>query len=406
MEPKIITTEKAMQRHHIIEDCLHKKIKAIRACEIVGLSYSHFLRLKKKVALHGLKAFIKVSKPSPKKIPEVKAKVIADLYEDYYPDFNILHFKDKLAEVHNVFLSYETIRQILIKHNLHTPKKKKIRHRIRRRMPKAGMLVQMDSSQHNWLEHIPEKWWLVAMIDDATNETPYARFFPHDTVLANMHVIRKFIEKKGIFMCLYVDRASHFRGPRHKDTPHNTNYKEETYSQIERALDELGINLINAFTCQAKGRIERLFGFFQDRLIKEMRLAGIKNYSHANYFLIHKFLPWYNKKYTHPAESVYTPLPKDKNLDLIFCIKKERTVNHDNTISWNGQIIQIPPTNIRLSFAKAKVNVCLLEHRNLLIVYKNTIIARAKLSKNNKSIKKEHLKQKILGAKIYVPVGV
>ena len=406
MEPKIIVTEKAVQRHHLIEDCLEKKIKAIQASQILGLNYIHFLRLKKKVAAHGFDALIRVSRPSPRKIPEVKAKVIADLYEDYYPDFNILHFKDKLAEIHKVFLSYEAIRQILIKYHHHSPKKKKVRHRIRRRMPKAGMLVQMDSSQHNWLEHIPEKWWLVAMIDDATNETPYAKFFPSDTVFANMHVIRKFIEIKGIFICIYVDRASHFRGPRHKDTPHNTNYQDETYSQIERALDELGINMINANSCQAKGRIERLFGFFQDRLIKEMRLAGIKNYSQANYFLIHTFLPWYNKKYTHPAESVYTPLPKDKNLDLIFCIKKERTVNHDNTISWDGQIIQIPPTDIRLSFAKAKVDACLLDNRDILVVYKNTIIAKAKLSKNNKFIKKEQLEQQILGAKIYEPVGV
>jgi hypothetical protein len=406
MEPKIIVTEKAVQRHHIIKDCLEKKIKAIQACEITGLSYVHFLRLKKKVAANGFNALVKVSRPSPRKIPEVKAKVIADLYEDYYPDFNILHFKDKLAEIHKVFLSYEAIRQILIKYHHHTPKKKKIRHRIRRRMPKAGMLVQMDSSQHNWLAHIPEKWWLIAMIDDATNEVPYARFFPADTTLANMHVIRKFIEKKGIFMCIYVDKASHFRGPRHKDTPHYTNHVDETYSQIERALNELGITLINADSCQAKGRIERLFGFFQDRLIKEMRLAGIRNYSQANYFLIHKFLPWYKKKYTHPAESVYTPLPIDKNLDLILCVKKERTVNNDNTISWDGQIIQIPPTNIRLSFAKAKVDACLLEHRNLLIVYKNTIIAKTKLSKNNKFIQKEQLIEKVLGAKIYEPVAV
>ena len=100
----------------------------------------------------------------------------------------ILHFKDKLTDVHKVHLSYESIRKILIEYNLHTPKKKKIVHRRRRRMPKAGMLVQMDSSQHNWIEHIPEKWWLVAMIDDATNETPYAKFYPSDTVFAHLRM--------------------------------------------------------------------------------------------------------------------------------------------------------------------------------------------------------------------------
>lgn len=272
-------------------------------------------------------------------------------------------------------------------------------------MPEAGMLIQMDSSRHNWIEHIPEKWWLVAMIDDATNETPYAKFYPSDTVFANMHVIRRFIELKGVFMCLYPDKASHFKTTRHGGTHYDIKEQQKD-TQIERALAEPGINIIPANSCQAKGRIERLFRFFQDRLIKEMRLAGIRDYTQANRFLINKFLPWYNKRYTHPAESAYLPLPEDKNLDTIFCIKKERTVNHDNTISWDGQIIQIPPSNIRLSFAKAKVDACLLENRDVLVVYKNTIIAKTKLSKNNKFIKKQQIEQKILGAKIYEPVGV
>jgi len=403
MAHRISVTVKDIQRFRIIQDVLEKKLKAKQASFILGLSYRHFLRLKKKVALLGLHGLLKISQPSPRKIPEPKTKVITGLYEDLYYDFNILHFKDKLADAHKIFLSYETIRKILIKANLHQPKKKKIVHRRRRRMPKAGMLVQMDSSQHNWIKSVPEKWWLVAMIDDATNEVPYAQFFPSDTLFANMHVIRRFIEKKGIFMCLYVDYASHFKQLRYKNTPHYDNKKEETYSQIQRALDELDINIINANSCQAKGRVERLFGFFQDRLIKELRLAGIKDYKQANKFLINKFLPWYNKKYTHQAESIYMPLPKDKNLDTIFCIKKERTVNHDNTISWDSQTIQIPPSDIRLSFAKAKVDACLLEDERILVVYKNSIIAESKLSKKNKVAKKQKYEEELLSSKIYVP---
>lgn len=393
---------KDVQRFRVITDVLEKKLKAIQASQILGLSYIHLLRLKKKVALLGLAGLLRASRPSPRKIPEAKTKVVAGLYEDIYPDFNILHFKDKLADVHTIVLSYEAIRKILIKAGLHHPKKKKKVHRRRRRMPKAGMLEQMDSSQHNWLVHIDEKWWLVAIIDDATNDVPYARFFPSDTVFANMHVIRRFIEKKGIFVCLYVDKASHFKGPRHKAI-HYDNKKEETYSQIERALDELEINIINANSPQAKGRIERLFGFFQDRLIKEMRLHGIKNYAQANKFLINEFLPWYNKNYTHRAESVYTALPENKDLDTIFCIKKERTVNHDNTITWDGQVIQIPPTDIRLSFAKCKVDACLLEDGRILVVYKGSIIAESKLSKKHKAAKKQKFQEELLSSKIYVP---
>lgn len=401
MERKFLLTMKHVTRFRVIKDVLEKKLTAIQASQVLGLSYTHLLRLKKKVAQIGIAGLLRVTNPSPRKIPQSKTMLISKLYKDKYSDLNILHFKDKLADEYKIFLSYESIRKILIATNNHSPKKKKVVHRRRRRMPKAGMLIQMDSSQHNWLEHISEKWWLVAMIDDATSEVPYGKFYPSDTVFANMHVLRIFIEKKGIFMCLYVDHASHFKGPRHQAI-HYDNKKEETYSQIERALDELGINIINANSCQAKGRIERLFGFFQDRLIKEMRLAGIKNYDQANEFLNTKFLPWYNKKYTHNAESAYMPLPMYKNLDTVFCFKKERTVNHDNTISWDGQIIQIPPTDIRLSFAKAKVDVCLLEDNRILVLYKNSIIAESILSKKNKVIKKQRFQENMISSRMYV----
>ena len=118
------------------------------------------------------------------------------------------------------------------------------------------------------------------------------------------------------------------------------------------------------------------------------------------------FLPWYNNKYTHEAESSYMPLPKDKNLDLVFCIKKERTVNNDNTVAVSGQIIQIPPSNIHLSFAKRKVTVCLLEDNRIYALYKDKVIAESRLSKNNKVIKKEKAIEKLLNAREYINLGV
>lgn len=397
-EQRVSVTMKDVQRYRVLKDVLDKRTKAVEASRVLNLSYVHILRLKAKIAKSGLGGLLRPYRKAHNKISDPKAKIITALYKEHYSDFNIMHFKDKLSEVHNISLSYESIRQILIRAKCHIPKKKKLVHRRRRRMPKAGMLVQMDSSQHRWLETIPQKWWLVAMIDDATNEVPYVRLYPSDTVFANMHVIRRFVELKGIFMCLYVDRASHFKGPRHKEAPHYRNEKEQTYSHIERALDELDINIISATSCQAKGRIERLFGFFQDRLIKEMKLAGIRNYTQANRFLLTKFLPWYNKRYTHKAESVYMPLPEDKDLDTIFCIKKERVVNHDNTVQVDGQVIQIPPTDIRLSFAKAKVDVCILEDGRILVLYKDQIIAESKVSKKNKLIK-QYKEQEFLSSK-------
>ena len=398
---KFLVTMKDIQRYKVLKDAIDKKLKGSTAALILNLSPVHISRLKQKVIKAGLQGLLRPRHPALNKIPQKTIKALVFLRQEYYYDFNLMHFKDKLEESHNIKLSYESIRQILIKEGLHIPKKKKIVHRRRRRMPKTGMLIQMDSSQHQWLKDIKEPWWLTAMIDDANNEIPYAQFFPKDTLFSNMQVIRKGIEIEGIFMCLYVDRASHFKTTRHGGIHYNVN-PEQDQTQIERALNELGINIIFANSPQAKGRIEIRFKLFQDRLIKEMRLEGIKNYTQANKYLLEKFLPWYNQRYTiKNLESCYLPLPIDKNLDLIFCVKKERVVNFDNTVQFCGQIIQIPPSDVRLSFAKAVVDVCLLEDNRIFVLYKGKAIAESKLSPKNKIVKKEREIERFLNKREY-----
>ena len=399
-EPKVLVTMKDIQRYRIIKDVLDKRLKAISASQILSLSYIHLLRLKKKVKEHGFRGILRHGRDAPNKIPEQLINKVVVLRKKYYYDFNIMHLKDKLDEVHKIHLSYESIRKILIQAKEHYPKKKKKIHRMRRRMPKAGMLIQMDSSQHNWLPQIKHKWWLIAMIDDATNEVPFAWFFASDTLFANMHVLRRFIEIKGVFMSLYVDKASHFKTTRYGGLHVNVSAEQEE-TQIERALAELDINIIPANSPQAKGRIEVTFRLFQDRLIKEMRLAKIRSYKQANKFLIEEFLPWYNQKYTHIAETAYMDLPKEKNLDLIFCVKKERAVRADNTVQIYGQNIQIPPSDIRLSFARTKVDICLLEDKRIFVLYKGKVIAESKLSKNNKVVKKEQQIEALLNKRKY-----
>lgn len=402
MERRELITMKEVQRYKILQDVIDKRIKGVEAAKILGLSYVHISRIKTKLLKGGFESILKKSPSCPpnKKITEEMINEILNLRKKFYYDFNIMHFMDKLKEEHKIILSYERLRQILIQAGEDKPKKKKKVYRQRRRMPKAGMLVQMDSSQHQWLENIEEKWWLIAMIDDATNEVPYAYFSPSDNVFANMHVIRRFIEIKGLFMSLYVDKASHFTTTRDGGLHYNVSEEQEE-TQIERALKELDITLIPANSPQAKGRIEVRFRIFQDRLIKEMGLAGIRNYDEANKYLIEKFLPWHNKRYTLEVESAYMPLAKEKNLDLIFCIKEERKVNNDNTISINGQIVQIPPTKIKLSFAKTKVEVCLLEDKRIFVLYKNKIIAETIFSSNNKNIKKVKKIEQILNQREY-----
>ena len=403
-EPKILVTMKDIQRFKIINDVIEKKLNGVQACLILGITAVHFSRLKKKVKLYGIQSLFRKSRPAPNKKINKFFDTVAELYQKYYYDFNVMHFKEKLLVNHNINLSYESVRKILIIKELHTPKKKKIVHRQRRRMPKAGMLVQMDSSQHKWLAHIEQKWWLIAIIDDATNEVIFAMFFPKDTLYANMHVIRRHIELKGVFMALYVDKASHFTTTRHSGIHYSVN-PEQDDTQIERALEELDITLIPANSPQAKGRIERLFGVFQDRLIKEMRLAGIKTYKQANKFLINKFLPWYYQRFSiKNVEFAYRSLPTNINLDTIFCVKKSRTVNNDNTIQILGQTIQIPPSDVHLSFSNRKVDVCILEDNRIIVMYKGSIICESKLSKNNKTLKKEKKIETLLNTRDYFDI--
>jgi hypothetical protein len=399
---------KDIQRHKILKDVIDKRLKGVEAAELLDLTPVHISRLKAKILAGGFEEILRKPSPSPpnKKISSAQAQKIIRLRKELYYDFNVMHFMDKLHEVHKMPYCYESIRQLFIKNNLHSPKKKKQVHRQRRRMPKAGMLVQMDSSQHFWLPLVEDKWWLIAMIDDATNEVPYAALFLKDTLFANMQVIRHFIQIKGLFYSLCVNKASYFKTTRHGGIHYNVNPEQDEETQIERALGELGINVIPANSHQAKGRIEVTFRLFQDRLIKEMRLAGIKNYSQANKFLLEKFLPYYNAKFTHEAESSYMPVPKDTNLDLVFCVKKERTVNNDNTVMVSGQVIQIPPSSAHLSFTRRKVNLCLLEDNRIYVLYNGKVIAESKLSEDNKVIKKEKTIEKLLNAREYVNLGI
>lgn len=388
---KYIVTMRDIKKYEVIERLVNKEIKRNEAAILLGYSEVHISRLKQKFIKDGFKGLLRAKRESPRKTPSSLKEKVAELYKNTYYDFNRMHFKDKLEENHNIKLSYETTRKILIEYGLHIPQKKKKIYRRRRRMPKAGMLIQMDSSQHNWIPSIGQKWWLTATIDDATNEVPYAKLYLTDGVFNNMEVIRKTIEIKGLFYALYVDKASHFKTTRYGGLHVNVAPEQEE-THIERALEELDIRLILANSPQAKGRIERLFGTFQDRFIKELRLRGIKDYREANKYLQEEFIPYYNKRFAHKEgiESAYKPLPAGVNLELIFSKRFERVVNFDNTIKFQGEIIQIPSSKYKISFAKCVVEVCLVSNGRFYILYKGNIICVTNTSsesyKRNKEI--------------------
>lgn len=374
MGKRFIISEEEMIRYEVLNEVVSGRISLKGAKDLLGISYRQAIRLKKRFINEGLEGLLRRKPQNPPNLnltPELKDEIIR-LRESLYWDFNILHFQESLKERHGISLSYESIRKILIREGLHEPNKRRKIYRRRRRMPRAGMLVQMDSSQHRWIESISEPWWLVTMIDDADGFV-YAEFHPSETVWANMKVIRAYIEQRGVFMALYTDKASHFRTTRHGGLRYHVEV-EQKETQIQRALGEFGIKLINANSPQAKGRIERKFRFFQDRLIKEMRLRGIKNYEEANRFLREEFLPWCNRRYTYQVESLYRPLPEDKDLNLIFSIRHPRKVNKDNTVRFQGRFYQLLPMKGIRSFAGKWIEVSKKQDGGIELLYEGKII--------------------------------
>ncbi len=184
-------------------------------------------------------------------------------------------------------------------------------------------------------------------------------------------------------MALYTDKASHFKTTRHGGLHYHVEV-EQNETQIERALREPGISLINTNSPQAKGKIERKFRFFQDRLIKEMRLRGIKTYKKANRFLKEEFLPWCNERYMQKVESVYRPLSEGVDLDIIFSIRQFRRVNRDNTVSYKKRLFQIPPTNGVRSFSGKWIEVSEKENGRVDLLYEGKKINYVEVSKKGK----------------------
>ena len=346
MERRYSISMKEMKRYYLIEQAIKGKMHLTQAARIMGISYRQALRLKKRVIAEGMEGIISKHRTPHNKIPEEIRNRVVDLYTDKYGlRLNILHFKEKLEEKEGIKLSYETIRQILIKNKIHKTKHHKHEHRNRRaRMPAVGIMLQMDSSESRWIPDVKEEWWLISVVEDATSEIVYAKFAKGDTTYANMAVIKEVIKRKGLFMSLYVDKASHFTTTRHGGLWNDVK-DEHKDTNIEKALKELGITLIPANSPQAKGRIERSFRTMQDRLVNEMWLEGIDNYNDANKYLEEKFFNYYNSRFAvepMDKESRYMKVSKKTDLDIIFTKRLIRSVRKDNTISVHKEIIQLP----------------------------------------------------------------
>ncbi len=295
-------------------------------------------------------------------LDESVAQHVVTLARGRYRGVNQQHLTELLQEEEQLWLSRSTVRRILLRAGIGSPRTRRPpKHRSRReRMPREGMLLQVDGSPHDWLEGRGPRLCLVGAIDDATSQVPCALFREQEDTRGYLMVLRHIVEKKGIPLSVYHDKHMIFVSPK-KDVE---SIEEQlagacARTQVGRALQELGIESISADSPEAKGRIERLWRTFQDRLGSELRLAKASTLEEADRVL-RRFLPRYNRRFVVPAaeaESAYRTVAAGLDLNRVFCLKHERTVGRDNVVSLSGRRFQVLPTHGRSSYARARVEV-------------------------------------------------
>jgi transposase len=289
---------------------------------------------------------------------EVKERIMK-LLEDQYEDYNTLHFQEILAEKYGIKLGYSTLQSIRQDAGHPTPRKKKAAQHRRRRTPRPiyGMMLQADASIHPWLEERGPKLALIALIDDATNKV-WGAFREYEDAAGYLEVLQEVCLKEGIPMEFYTDKRNVFRDQRELSVEEQLAGKERT-SHFKAILDNLGIQLIQADSPQAKGRVERLFDTLQDRLVKALREAGAQTLTEANQVL-QDYLPRHNRRFMKKAAqegSAFVPWPPKLAPNELFCFRYQRTVRNDNTISFDNVALQIPPGKYRSHYAKATVTL-------------------------------------------------
>jgi len=354
-----------------------------KATDLLGLSYRHTRRIYKRYREQGDKGLIHKSRgrPSSHRMEEKTRDTIIKLYREKYWDFGPTLASEHLESSDNYALNHETLRGWLIKEGLWQKKRRRKKHRRwRERKEYVGEMVQMDGSDHDWFEGRKEKAVLMVMVDDASSRT-FARFFEGETTRAAMETFQTYVECYGLPQALYVDRNSIYRFDR-QPTVDEQLKQTGPLTQFGRAMKKLGVEIILAYSPQAKGRVERANGTMQDRLIKEMRLEGIKTMEEANWFLEEVFLPKYNEKFNvspKKEEDLHRQIPEDIVLEEILCFEESRQVQNDWTVSWRNRFFQLTKQNEALGLVKQKITVREKLDGTIQLVYKGYNLAYTEL---------------------------
>jgi transposase len=349
--------ERAMKIQEVILRAMARKITWFQAAEILGFSDRHLRRMRERYQEFGYDGLFdrRRGKPSAKRVPLATVERVLGLYREKYFDLNVRHFHEKLKGEHRIDLSYSGVKAALQGAGLVARARKRGVHRRRRqRRPLPGMLLHIDGSRHQWFQD--ERWYdLMVILDDASSEIYYAQLVEEESSLTVMAGLKEVIQSKGVFCALYSDRGSHFwLTPKAggKIDPHRL-------TQVGRALRELGVQMIPAYSPQARGRSERNFSTWQGRLPQELRLRGIHTLEAANDFLRQPYIAEFNRRFQVPAQERGSAFVRrsSRDLDLIFALQFVRTVNQDNTVSIQNLSLQIERVRWRATLAGCSVLV-------------------------------------------------
>lgn len=351
--------QKEQARLEILNRVLEGRLRASEAARILGVSERHTWRMLAAYRREGAAALAhgnRGRRPANATATEITQQVI-ELVRTRYTGVNYTHLTELLQEREGIELSRSTLRGILLSAGMTSPRRRRPpRHRVRRRrFPQEGMLLQVDGSIHRWLEDRGPQVALLLAVDDATGTVPGALFHTLEDSHGYFQLLWRIIESQGIPLALYSDHHgvfwyTHQRREKRDDEP---SAEERKPTQFGRAMRELGIEQVFAWSPQAKGRVERLAGTFQDRLVTELRLADVRSLEEANRFL-EEYIPRYNKQFGVPAVeegSAYRPLPPEMDLADVLCFKHQRKVARDNTVKYQWRTLQLLPGTDRTSYA-------------------------------------------------------
>jgi hypothetical protein len=341
-------TQRDLDRIKILHQAIERRITQEKAGKLLDLCRVHVNRLCQKIKKKGDRAIIHGLRGRPSNhqlsaglIDKAKEKI-----KERYPDFGPTLAAEKLLEVEGIKLSDETVRRLMIKLNLWKEKKRRAIHREwRERKDCFGEMAQMDGSDHDWFEGRRDKCILLASIDDATNRI-FLRFTEHEDTRNLMQFSRTYLKRFGKPLSFYVDKDSIYVTNRQPNLEEELQGRKYALTQFTRAMEvDLDVKVINAGSPQAKGRVERLFGTLQDRLVKELRLAGISTIPAANRFLDRIYLDKHNHKFSVPPKNntdVHRIVGKtNAELAAILSFQEERVICNDYTIHWRNRLFQI-----------------------------------------------------------------